>query len=97
VASRTVASRTAVSRTAASSRTAVSRTAASMDKFRGHFFGFASSWTKMAHADKLKGRECILLFIFSLFQQKDLKRQHSLQMSLEEREYINLGYVFSNT
>ena len=67
------------------------------DKFRGHFFGFASSWTKMAHADKLKGRECILLFIFSLFQQKDLKRQHSLQMSLEEREYINLGYVFSNT
>jgi hypothetical protein len=33
-----------------------------LDKFRGHFFAFASSWTKVARADKLKGRQCILLF-----------------------------------
>ena len=34
---------------------------AQADKFRGHFFGFASSWTKVAQTDKLKGRQCILL------------------------------------
>jgi hypothetical protein len=28
-----------------------------LDKFRGHFFAFASSWTKVARADKLKGRQ----------------------------------------
>jgi len=38
-----------------------SGTAAQADKFRGYFFGFASSWTKVAQADKLKGRQCILL------------------------------------
>jgi hypothetical protein len=32
------------------------------DKFRGLFFAFASSWTKVAQGDKLKGRQCILLF-----------------------------------
>jgi len=38
------------------------------DKFRGLFFAFASSWTKVAQGDKLKGRQCILLFI--LFSNK---------------------------
>jgi len=36
---------------------------AQADKFRGHFFGFASSWTKVAQADKLKDRQCILLLL----------------------------------
>ena len=30
-----------------------------VDKFRGRIFEFASSWTKVAQADKLKSRQCI--------------------------------------
>ena len=32
-----------------------------IDKFRGLFSTFASSWTGLAQADKLKGRQCISL------------------------------------
>jgi len=32
-----------------------------LDKFRGSFSAFASSWTELAQADKLKGRQCISL------------------------------------
>jgi len=32
-----------------------------IDRFRGLFFAFASSWTGLAQADKLKGRQCISL------------------------------------
>jgi hypothetical protein len=38
-----------------------------VDKFRGHFFAFPSSWTKVAQADKLKGRRCILLKFFPIY------------------------------
>jgi hypothetical protein len=33
-----------------------------IDKFRGLFSAFASSWTGVAQTDKLKGRQCISLF-----------------------------------
>jgi hypothetical protein len=39
-----------------------------LDKFRGYFFEFASSWTKVTQVYKLKGRQCILLFFFSVGQ-----------------------------
>ena len=32
-----------------------------LDKFKGLFFAFVSSWTGLAQADKLKGRQCISL------------------------------------
>ena len=32
-----------------------------IDKFRGPFSAFASSWTGLTQADKLKGRPCISL------------------------------------
>jgi len=32
-----------------------------LDKFSGPFSAFASSWIELAQADKLKGRQCILL------------------------------------
>ena len=35
-----------------------------LDKFRGPFSAFASSWTGLAQADKLKGRQCISLLLF---------------------------------
>ena len=30
-----------------------------LDKFRGPFSAFASSWTGLTQVDKLKGRQCI--------------------------------------
>ena len=38
-----------------------------LDKFRGPFSAFASSWTELAQADKLKGRQCISLFEISIY------------------------------
>jgi len=33
-----------------------------LDKFRGLFFAYVISLTELAHADKLKGRQCISLY-----------------------------------
>ena len=38
-----------------------------LDKFRDPFFVFASLWTGLAQADKLKGRQCISLYIKCFF------------------------------
>ena len=40
-----------------------------IDKFRGPFPAFVSSWTGLAHADKLKRRQCTSLFpIYLLYK-----------------------------
>jgi len=61
---------------------------AQVDKFRGHCFAFANSWTKVAQADKFRGHFFGFVSSWTKVAQAD---------KLKGRKCILLLYIFIRT